>query len=104
MTQSVPLYDEPGSRTRFAWLRTALAFLAVSALMVRGLYVRHAPAWSLVVVVALALAMSALALTRAMRLGPRESPSAPTWLIVSFATIIAVTAMCAAVLLGVIRP
>lgn len=41
-------YDEVGSRTRQAWLRTSLALLGVTALVERGLAVAGAPPMALV--------------------------------------------------------
>jgi hypothetical protein len=74
MTIPADLYDEPGSRTRWAWLRTALVFVAVTLLVVRGLYLRGIPTWVLALAVALAGSFLALALRRAAQVGPRESP------------------------------
>ena len=74
MTSPADLYDEPGSRTRWSWLRTALVFLAVAALVVRGLYLRGIPAAVLVLAVALAGSFWAVALRRAAAIGPHASP------------------------------
>lgn len=74
MTTPVDPYDEPGSRTRWAWLRTSLVFGAVTLLVMRGLLLRGTPAWVLVLAVALAAAFLLVALRRAAQVGPRESP------------------------------
>lgn len=74
MTMPDDLYDEPGSRTRLAWLRTGLVVIAVTLLVMRGLYLRGVPGWVVIAAVALAVAFAVLAVRRVARLGPHESP------------------------------
>ena len=74
MTTPADFYDEPGSRTRWSWLRTGLVFLAVTLLVMRGLYLRGTPWWVLAVALALASAFGVLAVRRAADVGPHESP------------------------------
>ena len=40
-------YDEVGSRTRQAWLRTSLNIIGVTLLAERGLMLANAPMWAL---------------------------------------------------------
>lgn len=42
-------YDEVGSRTRQAWLRTSLNIIGVTLLAERGLMLADAPMWSLLI-------------------------------------------------------
>lgn len=71
------MYDEPGSRTRLAWLRTGLATLAVCALILRGLILRQASWVEIGLVIASASALAAFALIRSTQLHPQKS-SAPS--------------------------
>jgi hypothetical protein len=86
------MHDEPGSRTRLAWLRTCLAALAVGALMLRGLILAGAGWVALSSVVACVLAFIALAMARSVRLGPLHSPSPSPVLLVAAAMVIVVLA------------
>jgi hypothetical protein len=67
-------YDEPGSRTRQAWLRSALGMVAVAVLIERGLAVRGMPLVLGLVALAPAVVFVAVAARRTAVLGPRESP------------------------------
>jgi hypothetical protein len=74
-------YDEPGSRTRFAWLRTSLVFLAVNALALRGLFLRDGPVWLYAVIGLECAAFMVVAGLRIARLGPWASPGVPRHLV-----------------------
>jgi hypothetical protein len=66
-------YDEPGSRTRQAWLRTSLGMLVVSVLVLRGMVLQGLP-WVVVLVALLpATVFLAVAVARTRSLGPTES-------------------------------
>lgn len=101
MTTPADLYDEPGSRTRWAWLRTGLVFLAVTLLVIRGLFLRGAPAWVLVVAVLLASAFGVLAIVRAAQVGPRHSPGVSRATVVSVLGIVVAGTVLALVSLSV---
>ena len=75
MTTPPDLYDEPGSRTRWAWLRTGLVFIAVTLLVMRGLFIRGAPWWVSVLAVVLVSVFGVLAVRRVAEVGPHESPA-----------------------------
>jgi len=81
-------YDEPGSRTRLAWLRTWLAALAVAALMLRALIISDAGWLPLACVGACLLALAAVGLVRSRRLFPRTSPSAPWQMVIATTAIV----------------
>lgn len=89
-------YDEPGSRTRQAWLRTWLATLAVSALMLRGLAVTGAGWLPAVVVLAGLVALGGIAMSRSARLGPRHSPAPSRRLLPGAAGVVIALAILAA--------
>lgn len=91
------MYDEPGSRTRLAWLRTSLATLAVCALLLRGLILGHATWIQLALVLACAATFGALAATRATQLHPRTSPAPSGALLAGSALVIVALAALGAV-------
>jgi len=66
-------YDEIGSRTRQAWLRTSLGAVAVTLLVLRGLVLLDAPRSSMVACLAPAVVVVALAIRRSVRLQHGES-------------------------------
>lgn len=66
-------YDEPGSRTRQAWLRTSLGMVAVAVLIERGLAAQGMPLALGLVALAPAAAFVALATRRSFELGPHDS-------------------------------
>jgi hypothetical protein len=66
-------YDEPGSRTRQAWLRTALVVVAVTILIERGLAIRGMPPALGLVALVPAAALVAVAAWRSAELGPHHS-------------------------------
>ena len=65
-------HDSPAIRTRWAWMRTALAVAAVGALTVRGLFVREFGPVAIGVTVVAALALIALSVLRARQLTAAE--------------------------------
>lgn len=86
------MHDEPGSRTRLAWLRTCLAALAVGALMLRGLVLAGASRVELGSVTACLLAFIALASARSVRLRALHSPPPSPVLLITAASVIVVLA------------
>ncbi len=66
-------YDEVGSRTRQAWLRTSLGLVAVTLLVLRSLVVGHAGVASLLLVLVPVTAFVAVAVRRMATLAHRES-------------------------------
>lgn len=65
-------HDSPAIRTRWAWMRTALAVAAVGALTVRGLFVRELGPVAIGVTVVAVLALVALSVLRARQLTAAE--------------------------------
>ncbi len=57
-------YDEVGSRTRQAWLRTSLNFIGVTLLAERGLMLADASMWALLVALVPLIAFLAVAFVR----------------------------------------
>lgn len=70
---SDPQYDEPGSRTRQAWLRTALGMVVVAVLIERGLAARGMPVVLGLGALVPAVAFIAIAARRSVALGPHDS-------------------------------
>jgi hypothetical protein len=66
-------YDEPGSRTRQAWLRSALGMVAVAILIERGLAARGMPLVLGLAALVPAAAFVLVAVRRTLELGPGES-------------------------------
>lgn len=66
-------YDEIGSRTRQAWLRTSLGVLAVTLLVLRGLALMDAAVWAMLACLLPAGVMLGLAIRRSVRLQHGES-------------------------------
>lgn len=66
-------YDEIGSRTRQAWLRTSLGAMAVTLLVLRGLALLDASTWVMLVCLAPAAVVVSLAIRRSVRLQHGES-------------------------------
>ena len=69
-------YDEPGSRTRQAWLRSALGMVAVTVLVERGLAIGGMPALLGLGALAPAVAFVAMSVGRSAELGPGHSADA----------------------------
>ena len=94
-------HDDPAVRTRWAWMRTALATLAVAALIARGLIFKHADVWLTALVIASVLAILVLATIRSSRLSmhlplPLRLPF-PV-LVASMVCVMCAVAVCLAVL------
>ena len=66
-------YDEIGSRTRQAWLRTTLGAMAVTLLVLRGLALLDAAAWVMLACLVPVSIVVALAIRRSVRLQHGES-------------------------------
>jgi hypothetical protein len=66
-------YDEPGSRTRQAWLRSALGMVAVTALVERGLAVRGSSLVLALAALVPAVVFVVAAAQRSVELGPHDS-------------------------------
>lgn len=66
-------YDEIGSRTRQAWLRTSLGAMAVTLLVLRGLALLDATAWAMVACLIPVAVVVTLAIRRSVRLQHGES-------------------------------
>ncbi len=93
-------YDEPGSRTRQAWLRSALGMIAVAVLIERGLASRGMPLALGLAAVVPAVAFVVVAARRTFELGPRHS-AGPRRLTVVL-TAVAVIALAATAALSVV--
>ncbi len=76
MSTAPPAYDEVGSRTRQAWLRTSLGVLAVALLSMRSLLLADAPTWTIVACLVPAAAFIVIAVVRTMRVNHAESEHA----------------------------
>jgi uncharacterized membrane protein YjfL (UPF0719 family) len=76
MSTPPPAYDEVGSRTRQAWLRTNLGVLAVALLSMRSLLLADAPSWAIVACLVPAAAFTVIAVIRTMRVNHAESEHA----------------------------
>jgi len=72
VTSTVLPHDEPGSRTRHSWVRTALGVVAVTALIERGLIQQTATPAVLVCAALPALAFLILAVVRTKALEHRQ--------------------------------
>jgi len=103
MSAPPPAYDEVGSRTRHAWLRTNLGVLAVALLSMRSLLLADAPTWAIVACLVPAAAFTGIAVVRTMRVNHAESEHATAVtgyvVVASVAGLVAIAVM--SVLLGV---
>ena len=66
-------YDEPGSRTRQAWLRSALGMAAVTALVERGLALQGSSLVVALVALGPAVLFVVVSARRSVELGPHDS-------------------------------
>jgi hypothetical protein len=66
-------YDEVGSRTRQAWLRTSLNIIGVTLLAERGLMLANAPMWALLVGLLPLVSYLAVAIVRMRQVMHAES-------------------------------
>lgn len=69
-------YDEPGTRTSQAWMRTALTALAVALLAERGLARAGAPGWVMALGLLPAVVVVGVAVMRAIQLREGHSDAA----------------------------
>jgi len=94
-------YDEPGSRTRQAWLRSGLGMVAVAVLIERGLAARGMPLVLGLAAVVPAAVFVVVAARRNFELGPHHSsgPSRYTVLL-SAAAVIGLAATAALTVVG----
>jgi amino acid permease len=88
-------YDEIGSRTRQAWLRTSLGAMAVTLLVLRGLALADAPAWVMIACLVPGIVVVMLAILRSVRLQHGESESMPGRMTVGLAMSVAALALLA---------
>lgn len=100
-------HDSPAIRTRWAWMRTALAVAAVGALTARGLLVHGAGPLAIGIAVLASLTLIALGLVRARQLTLAEateltaaSGASPTTLLTALAVIVILSAVAIAGALG----
>jgi len=70
-------YDEVGSRTRQAWLRTGLGSMAVTLLVERGLLIVETPAWLRVLALVPGALLIVIAVARTLQLRHGESAALP---------------------------
>jgi hypothetical protein len=95
-------YDEPGTRTRQAWLRTCLGLLAVSLFIARGLALGHVPAGVVAVALLPAVVFLAMAVWRSAVIRPRDSAPLPRG--VPVASVLVLGALALAALGSVLLP
>ena len=100
-------HDSPAIRTRWAWMRTALAVAAVGALTARGLLVHGAGPLAIGIAMLASLTLIALGLVRARQLTLAEateltaaSGASPTTLLTALAVIVILSAVAIAGALG----
>jgi hypothetical protein len=72
-----PAYDEVGSRTRQAWLRTGLGSIAVTLLVERGLLIVETPLWLRVLALVPGSVLIVIAVARSLQIGHGESTGLP---------------------------
>lgn len=87
---SVPglAYDEVGSRTRQAWLRTSLTVIGVTLLGERGLMLASAPMWALLLALVPMVIFLATAVVRMREVRHAESVHATSVITVAVFTAI----------------
>jgi len=66
-------YDEVGSRTRQAWLRTSMTVIGVSLLALRGLVLAEAQTWALLLALLPAVIVITTAVIRMRKVRHAES-------------------------------
>lgn len=90
-------YDEVGSRTRQAWLRTSLNIIGVTLLAERGLMLAGAPMWALLLALVPVTGFLTVAVLRSGELRHAESVRATTVVAVSI-----VSAVVGVLIIGLI--
>ena len=100
-------HDSPAIRTRWAWMRTALAVAAVGALTARGLLVHDAAPLAIGIAALASLALIAVGLVRARQLTVAEateltaaSGASPRTLLAAVAVVVILSAVAIAGALG----
>ena len=100
-------HDSPAIRTRWAWMRTALAMAAVVALTARGLLIHGVGSLAIGIAMLASLTLIALGLVRARQLTHAEateltaaSGASPTTLLTALAVIVILSAVAIAGALG----
>lgn len=84
-------YDEVGSRTRQAWLRTSLNIIGVTLLAERGLMLAGAPEWALFVALLPLIVFLSVAVVRMRQVMHAESVHATSVITVTvFSAVIGV--------------
>ena len=86
------MYDEPGSRTRLAWIRTSLAMSGLCALLIRGVMLRHASVIGIGLVIACASALGTIAVLRSTALRPQQAPPLSLTLVAVTAVVVSTLA------------
>lgn len=95
MAGPAPGYDEPGTRTRQAWLRTSLTALGVALLAERGLALAGAPRWVMVLALVPAAVILGVAVLRVTQLREGHSDPARTRVVAAVLAAILATAVIA---------
>ncbi len=94
MTTQPPAYDEVGSRTRQAWLRTSLGVIAVTLLVLRSLLLADADTPALLAGLIPAAIFTSIAVRRTMQVRHGESERAAgatvAWVLASVAGLVTV--------------
>ncbi len=75
-------YDEVGTRTRQAWLRTSLVVIVVTLLAERALIIGNQPWWVLALPLIPSAGLLAIAALRSHRLRRHESDAVPRVMII----------------------
>lgn len=78
MNSPAVAYDEPGTRTRQAWLRTSLTALGVALLAERGLVLAGAPSWVMALGLLPVIVIVSIAVMRVTQLRAGHSDPART--------------------------
>lgn len=93
MASPATAYDEPGTRTRQAWLRTSLTALGVTLLAERGLVLAGAPRWVMALGLLPAIIVVGVAVARVTHLREGHSDPARTRVVVAVIAAVVGTAM-----------
>lgn len=88
-------YDEVGSRTRQAWLRTSMTVIGVTLLALRSLLLAGAPTWALLVALLPAVIVLTTAVLRMRQLRHADSVRATNavalWVVAGVAGVVIVS-------------
>lgn len=94
MIESTAPYDEIGSRTRQAWLRTSMGATAVCLFLLRGLALSGAPGWVMAAALLPEVALVTVTVIRMRTIQHGPSAAAPVSLVML--TVVAVCGIAAA--------